>query len=413
MLEGFAAYRRHWLVSMVLVASAFASQAYAQPSPAGKEVGLPVIENFSDRVYNGYPQIWSALQDRQGLLYFGNSGGEILQYDGVTWRKIFAPSVVRSLVMDGQGKIWVGTAANLGYLWPDATGNLKFVSLLEKIPAEHRGFTDVWQILPTPQGVFFRSYERLFRWDGTRMQVWSPSGNSKFQALSEVRGHIYTAQNGIGLQEIVGDEIRNLPGGEGYRDSIKLFLHPYDGNQVLVSARNGLFTLYDGQKVSAFHTEADAYLLEYKLYTSIMLRDGRICATTLGGGVVILEHDGKLHQIIDKDAGLTTAETLSAYQDNDGALWVGSESAVSRVEVESPMAIFSREGSYDVRRFQGTMYASAVGANTAVSRLISDPKTGRSNFVPLRGPGQGWILLPFKDPAGSLLINCSRRPAKG
>ena len=177
----------------------------------------------------------------------------------------------------------MGTAGNFGYLAPDASGKLNFVSLLDRVPAEQRGFTDLWQVLPTPQGVFFRAYERLFRWDGKRMQVWSPTGKSRFQALSSVRGHVYTAQDGIGLEEIVGDELRVLPGGDAYASSIKLFLHPYDANHILVSARNGLLTLYDGEKVVPFPTAADDYLHEHKVYTSTVLADGSICVTTLGG----------------------------------------------------------------------------------------------------------------------------------
>ncbi len=188
---------------------------------------MPVVQSFSPRDYNSVGQVWTILQDRRGVMYFGNSSGSILEYDGVTWRKIFVSSnVVRSLAMDESGRIWVGTDANFGYLSPDANGSLQFVSLLDKVPVESRNFTDVWQTLITPKGIFFRSFERLFRWDGQRM--WLVDSKSRFQALSFVRGRIYTSQNGIGLQEIVGDELRNLPGGDAYRATNKLFLHPFD-----------------------------------------------------------------------------------------------------------------------------------------------------------------------------------------
>ena len=64
------------------------------------------------------------------------------------------------------------------------------------------------------------------------MQVWPRAPNASFQALSIIRGHIYTAQNGIGLEEIVGDELRNVPGGDAYKSSSKLFLHPFDENRI-------------------------------------------------------------------------------------------------------------------------------------------------------------------------------------
>jgi len=87
-------------------------------------------------------------------MYFGNSGSYMLDYDGVTWRKIFINStVVRSLALDDSGKIWLGGNANFGYLEPDATGALQFVSILDKIPPEDRDFTDVWQFVLMSDGV--------------------------------------------------------------------------------------------------------------------------------------------------------------------------------------------------------------------------------------------------------------------
>ena len=360
---------------------------------------MPVLENFSPRDYNAAPQIWTSLQDRRGVMYFGISGGTILEYDGATWKKIpLNSSVVRSLALDDTGRIWVGGNATFGYLAPDASGSLSFVSILDQVPADQRGFTDVWQTLTTPQGIFFRSYERLFRWDGKRMQVWSPEGKSRFQALSEVRGHVYTAQAGIGLQEIVGDELRNVPGGEAYKDSIKIFLHPYDDNRMLVSSRDQLLTLWDGQKAVPFATDADDFLKAHKVYTSTLLPDGGICITTLNGGALILSHDGKVRQILDKSAGLLGDGTLSAYTDRDGTLWLGAGGGVARVEINSPVSIVLRSSALEAIRYQGSIYASSVGS-TSVDRVVFDPHTGRPSAVPLHGPDQGWTMVDFTDPA--------------
>src|SRR5271156_5655191 len=75
--------------------SAEPSDPAAQPSAA---VGVPVLQSHTFREYNDNIQAWTLLQDRSGLMYAGISGGNILQYDGVTWRKIFTTmSVIRSL----------------------------------------------------------------------------------------------------------------------------------------------------------------------------------------------------------------------------------------------------------------------------------------------------------------------------
>ena len=196
--------RRYPPAALLLLSLACLFPLPASPAPPtnpdahpAEEVGAPVLQSHTFKEFNDFGQIWTSLQDRNGVMYFGNSGGNILEYDGVTWRKIFTTmSVIRSLVLDDSGKIWVGGSGNFGYLAPDPAGNLQFVSLLDKVPANRRGFTDVWQTLPTPQGIFFRSYELLFRWDGKNIYSWTTK--SRFQALSQVKGHIYTDQGGIG-----------------------------------------------------------------------------------------------------------------------------------------------------------------------------------------------------------------------
>jgi signal transduction histidine kinase/DNA-binding response OmpR family regulator len=362
---------------------------------------MPILESHSYKEFSSFPQVWTILQDRRGVMYMGVSGGEMAEYDGVSWRKIdVGMDNVRSLAMDDKGVIWVGGNGGFGYLAPDAKGTQSYVSVLDKVAEKDRNFTDVWQTLVTPQGVFFRSYEELFRWDGKTMHVWHAPAGSRFQALSMVGGHIYTDENGVGLEEIVGDNLRPLPGGAAYADSIKLFLHPYDDGQMIVSERNGLLSLYDGQKVTRFPTAADGYLKSHRLYTSTLLRDGGICLTTLDGGAVILNHDGKLRRIINVADGLLDPGALTAFQDRDGTLWIGTTAGVSRVEIASPISIFSRNGPLDAVRYQGSVYVADGGGSTPTLRLVSDPLTNRSSMVPLHGASQGFALLIFKDRLG-------------
>ena len=265
-------------------------------------------------------------------------------------------------------------------------------------------FTDVWQTLVTPQGVFFRSYELLFRWDGKTMHVWRPEPKSSFQALSAVRGRIYTAQNGVGLQEIVGDEIRNLPGGDAYKNSIKEYLHPFGDNDILISEREGLLSLYDGQKSTPFPTQADAYLKQHKLYKSLLLKDGSICVTTLTGGAVILGHDGSLRQIIGTADGLLDAGVLSDFQDRDGELWLGTTNGITRVEVASPISFFSRDLALDANsilriglccRRRGVVSRSTTGFRSSRrSGLPWYPSAGPRKVSDCRYSGTVRVKLP-------------------
>ena len=153
-----------------------------------------------------------------------------------------------------------------------------------------------------------------------------------------------------------------------------------------------MLSLYDGQKSTPFVTQADEYLKKYKVYTSGLLKDGSICVTTLTGGVVVLGHDGSLRQIIDVADGLLDADALSAYQDRDGALWVGTTEGISRVEIASPISFFARTGQLDAVRFQGSVYVANGGGSVPVQKLVFDPHTNRPSLASIGGATQGFDL---------------------
>ena len=122
---------------------------HAQARPA--ELGVPLIRNFPPKEYDGV-QVWNVVQDRRSLLYFGVNRA-VVEYYGTNWWRIPISSyTARSFALDPDGRIWVGAADDFGYLEADLTRTLQFVFLLEKILLGDRGFSDVRQVLITPQG---------------------------------------------------------------------------------------------------------------------------------------------------------------------------------------------------------------------------------------------------------------------
>lgn len=369
--------------------------------------GFPVVQNYSVVDINNSSAVWTITQGRHGMIYVGDSGSSILQYDGTRWRQIFLPSAnVRSMAVDSKGRVWVGGTGTLGYLTPDSNGTLHFVSLTDKIPQADRGFSDVWRTLVAPSGIYFETFEHIFRWNHGHMYAWTPSNGQTFQALSDVRGHIFTDQTGTGLMEIVGNHLQNLPGGGAYSHAQKLFLYPWDNGQILVSQTNAygpttssLLSIYNGRTVVPFHTQADKYIRKYQLYTTLLLSNGDICANTITGGSVLLDHQGHLLQILNKTAGLLSSQILTAFQDQHGALWLGSDRGVSRIAINSPVSIFSRNFGGDTLRFQGKLYTATGGGRSALEQIVSDPVTGLPSVRAIPGGSQGFVLLDFKDPA--------------
>src|SRR4051794_5549632 len=101
-----------------LVMTAMGSDSHSgKAAVQGTEIGLPVAQGHSDKEFNAFGQVWTVAQDRRGLLYMGVSGGDLLEYDGVTWRKTSDGSDnVRSLAFDQAGRLWLGANGTFGYV---------------------------------------------------------------------------------------------------------------------------------------------------------------------------------------------------------------------------------------------------------------------------------------------------------
>src|SRR5262245_36614167 len=91
--------RRALLLLSGLLAAALPANSSAAPDPAPpRELGQPFFEVFDPREYRGHTQVWSAVEDAAGLVYFGNYDG-VLVYDGARWDRIAIPgsTFVRAL----------------------------------------------------------------------------------------------------------------------------------------------------------------------------------------------------------------------------------------------------------------------------------------------------------------------------
>ena len=145
-------------------------------------------------------------------------------------------------------------------------------------------------------------------------------------------------------------------------------MHPWDESHSLITTRSSLLWLYDGRSLQPFHTEADAYLRSNDTYTSIHLADGGFCITTILGGAVILEHNGRLRRILDQHSGLPDPGVYEAFEDSDGVLWLGQGASLSRVDLKTPITEVTRHAGSALVRFGGTLYlGSSAGGPDCIS----------------------------------------------
>jgi ligand-binding sensor domain-containing protein len=315
-------------------------------------LSTPMVTNFPAKQYHAHPNNFDAVQDANGIMYFGNLWG-VLQFDGTLWRKIYTTtrSSCTSLAIDSDGTIYVGGRNSIGYLKTDSIGRKYFVSLLDKIPQADKSFNEIWKTVCTPEGVLFASYEALFfkKRNEEKIITLHPNPWLVFNAL----GNTYvTAKEGLYIFK--NGKIELAPNTETFNGKyINAITHI--GDKFLVStSEEGLF-LYDGKKTTRWKTEINEKIRSYNPTKISNLDEKYLIITTELNGLIVTDLQGKILLQINKENGLAENTASGFYIDKDKNLWVTLYNGIALIPLFKQISYI---GNY--AGVSGIPYCSAV-----------------------------------------------------
>ena len=333
------------------------------------EIGLPLVRNYSTKEYKAFSQNWGFAQDNRGVLYFANGDG-VLEYDGVHWRviKIANDYSARSIAIDNNNRIYIGSTSEFGYLTAAKNGALKYKSLLNKFDIKDRKFKVINKLFAIGDKIYFIAGDKLFCWNNEKIKSWHLQ---KPCYCYKINNHIFIWQQNLGLKTILKDSIVNIKSGEFFSDMPIQNILPYKNNRMLVITRDsGIFVMSDPFKLKKgwaasifkFYNQADYYIESNQLLYSSILKNGNYAFSTLRGGTAIMNSDGALVQILDKSAGVQNETHNSVGQDKQNALWLLLDNGITRADISSPLSFWNDDlglkGSVlSVIRFKDKIYA--------------------------------------------------------
>jgi signal transduction histidine kinase/CheY-like chemotaxis protein len=394
-----------------------AASANPVPSPTTAstrrhaEEGLPFIRTYRPQEVGGDAQNWCMVQDARGVLYVGNNSG-VATYDGVTWRLIETGyTVARALAIGPDGTIYVGTANDFGYLAGDARGEPQFVSLHDKVPPGTPEHADIWRVYVDGPRVHFVANQAIYTLEDGRIRVLNAP--TRFNRAGFAHGRLYVPVRERGLHVLEGDTLRLLPGTEAVGNEVTPVILPLDGGRLLIGTRFGGFFAYDGARLTPFATDFDEFVKRSNLYRGFVLPDGNFALTSLSGGFVVMDRQGRQLLAVDDTRGLTTNTLYYAMPDREGALWVAGQEGIARIDYASPATVFGVASRYQAAnvfvRHEGRLYSAITdGAQYLVPSVAgASPTFERVGNV----TRQCWSLALVPDPAGkaptALALACS------
>jgi signal transduction histidine kinase/CheY-like chemotaxis protein/ligand-binding sensor domain-containing protein len=387
----------------------------APAATRSSEEGRPFIRTYQPLELGGGSQTWTMLQDRRGVMYFATNAA-ILEFDGATWRRITAPELatgsVRALVEDETGRIWVSSTGTVGYLAPDATGTLKYVSIIKQFPSGFETDGEFWRAFVTKDGIVFQTEKGIFRLSHDHVTGIRPA--SIFNRAQMADGQVYVGTPEGGLNLVEGDTLKPLPGTMSLGNEAFPVVLRYDEKRLLIGTRrDGLF-LYDGAALTRFPTEFDAVIAGTQLYRGLVMPGPTFALSTTNAGLLVIDKAGHRVQRMDRSNGLPSDTVYSMLRDREGALWLGLDNGVARVETPSPYSYFNQSdglgsGVQAGQRFDGRLYLGLQSGGSVLVPASADGRV-RAHFEQIFGTGsQCWSYTKMVAAQGSrsaIVLGC-------
>jgi len=176
-------------------------------------------------------------------MWFGALNGAVI-FDGHTWTKADVPtSFVRQIIEGPRGRMFVGGEDVLGYLEPAPAGGWRFVSLLDRIPADAKPIGLSRRVVRLGEDVFIGGDRRLFRVRGDDVRTWA-FDPARRNTVDVVNGEVFLLREGEGILRLQGEDWKPWVTPPGMERRQFAFLLPADGAVALLALGNeGLFRL--------------------------------------------------------------------------------------------------------------------------------------------------------------------------
>lgn len=264
-------------------------------------------------------QVWAVTEDNLGLIYAAfNNGVQI--YDGVEWRNHRIPNITVRSIAHHQGTVYVGGRAEFGYF----DKKFKYFSLTQLLEKKDHKFGNVYRVLSTPYGVFFRSSEKLFHLNKNRITTFS---KPYYRDLHLIDNDIYLVKTN-GLYKFSKNQFQLLPNSSIFKKKRVAYLYKSDEFLKGVTRKHGTIKWHEN-----FATiDPDKSEIKEVPYRAENLKNGVIGLATLRNGFY-LYRDGKKKLHITKKDGIKDNDCKSLFQDKNSNLWVSLNNGIQKINL--------------------------------------------------------------------------------
>lgn len=336
-----------------------------------QEIGFSILRNYSTKDDANLLSGFCCVQDNRGVVYVGAS--VLFEYDGVSWRTITIDNfgVVYDLAIGNDGKVYVVSLDEFGYLTTDELGRTKFKSLkpLLKDKDFKLGFSSTIQT--TKDFIYFSTQNSILQYSpkenkinvcSTEIQPKSNFIFSNTYFVLERNGGMIKFNDKIHKTEFHSDffKLNNAySSGANYKDSTVIFTIPKMGVYSYNPNTN--------QQPQRVEIETDFFNDNY-IKGTVFLKDGGYIIGSMNKGAMLFDKKGTELQHYHKSSKLQSNLVYDMNKDKSQNLWLCLDRGVSKTELGADLSYWDRTTGLDgmimaIIRFKETLYiATSTGA---------------------------------------------------
>lgn len=347
---------------------------------------LPFVENYNKSDYQGDNQIWNVAQGNDKAMYLANNH-YLLRYDGVVWEKYSLPNktIIRSILIEGD-RIYSGSYKEFGY-WYRENGKMRYVSITKNLRLfDDKDNEEIWKIFRYNGLLYFQSFNGLFIYDGKHIQ------KIKFPFLISycfvIDKNFYVASVAKGLFKMNGSGIISLKGWDILKNTVVHAIEKHNGQIYIFTQRKGVF-LVENKGLKPWGNPLNETLKSNGINVAKFTKTNKLIVGTGNKGVFIYDFKTNTYKNINRNNVLMNNSVLCIGFDKEEDLWLGLDSGIAHVEINSPISFF-----YDNSGVLGSVYSVATinkGYLIASNHGVFEFDSGNFKMLP-NTQGQGWNI---------------------
>jgi serine phosphatase RsbU (regulator of sigma subunit) len=329
------------------------------------------IRNYSPKEYDGFDQMWQAVQDKNGVIYFAGTSNVFI-YDGTSFQSVpvKSGSANRQIAIDSAtGIIYVGAVGEFGYLERDSVnGKMVFKSLTKSLDEKQKVFSDIWKIQIANGKIYFQAGERIFICKGKKVVGTIEASTDKtFALLFQSQGKLFVRQRNVGLEEIIDDQLHITWGGERFATSRILGIMPWKfGDNLVLTGDSGFFLMNKGQVFESavpfrpFTPTPDTFLINHSVLGCKWVNDSTFAVYTRSG-IGFYNQQGRLKECLNKSSGLADESIAEILVDRQKNIWLMHNGGMSRLCYNTPALYYTDKTGYSgnieiMLRYKGKLF---------------------------------------------------------